>query len=72
MSKIEKLSKGQEKVLNFLHPLDLPMYIKSFKQIFRAAAIESEICNEENGKVALGNFYSFIEVLEEALPQMGK
>lgn len=65
MSKIDFTPEEKEKLLEFFKPESISYLKKKFKQIYSVSAFETELCKMEGGLIALSEFYSLIELLDE-------
>ncbi|MGD9930160.1 MAG: hypothetical protein AB7U05_09080 [Mangrovibacterium sp.] len=67
MSKPAQLCEAQQQeLLRFFSPTELPTIRRHLKDIFRVAAFESDIVQNDGGQNALFTLYHLIEIIDEA------
>ena len=59
------LTPAQQELLSFFTPGEVPTIHRQLKEVFRVAAFESQIAENEGGKDSLFTLYHLIELIEE-------
>ena len=59
------LTPAQQELLSFFSRTELPAIHRQLKEVFRVAAFESQITENEGGKNSLFTLYHIIELVEE-------
>ena len=68
----EKLTPTQQKLFDFLSPIEIPGIHRRLKQVFRAANFDSDISENVDGKDALFTLYMFIELIDGLKTEIGE
>ena len=72
MDNTGKLTADQQKLFDFLHPIEIPGIHRKLKQVFRAANFDSDISENDGGKDALFTLYMLIELIEGLKTEIGE
>ena len=65
MSKNIELTEAKQEFLDHFSPIEVPAIKRGLKQVFQAAAFDTDITNDKGGKDSLFTLYQIIELVEQ-------